>query len=115
MQVDFLDGTNPAKKVILSVPELKLSKRPYGVTIDTSNEYPVSIPDFEKLRADFYLNLPIHKKVTMIWSIAYSRLDNSTKCSLLKKYYTDETYYSMYKVCKRTKNIELVKWILEQQ
>ncbi|MCO5259521.1 MAG: hypothetical protein M9916_05200 [Crocinitomicaceae bacterium] len=112
---DFFDSTYHEEKVDLSVPELKLSKRPYGVTIDTSKEYPVSIPNFEKLREDFYINLPTHQKVTMIWAIAYSRLDNTLKYSLLKKYYSNETYYSMYRVCKRTKNIELLKWILENQ
>jgi hypothetical protein len=112
---DFFDSTYHEDKVDLSVPELKLSKRPYGVTIDTSKQYPVSIPNFEKLREEFYTNLPTHLKVTMIWAIAYSRLDNTLKYSLLKKYYSIETYYSMYRVCKRTKNIELLKWILERQ
>lgn len=112
---NFFDGTYHEENVDLSIPELKLSKRPYGVTIDTSKQYPVSIPNFEKLREEFYKNLPTHQKVTMIWAIAYSRLDNTLKYSLLKKYYSNETYYSMYKVCKRTKNNELLKWILERQ
>jgi hypothetical protein len=112
---DFFDSTYHEEKVDLSVPELKLSKRPYGVIIDTSKEYPVTIPNFEKLREEFYTNLPTHQKVTMIWAIGYSRLDNELKFSLLKKYYSNETYYSMYKVCKRTKNIKLLKWISERQ
>lgn len=112
---DFFNSTYHEEKVDLSIPELKLSKRPYGVTIDISKEYPVSIPNFEKLREGFYTNLPTHKKVTMIWAIGYSRLDNSLKYSLLKKYYSNETYYSMYRVCKRTKNIELLNWILDKQ
>jgi len=112
---DFFDSTYHEEKVDLSVPELKLFKRPYSVTIDTSKEYPVSIPNFEKLREEFCTNLPTHQKVTMIWAIAYSRLDNTLKYSLLKKYYSNETYYSMYRVCKKTKNIELLKWILERQ
>lgn len=112
---DFFGSTHREEKIDLSIPELKLSKRPYGITIDTSKEYPVSIPNFEKLREEFYTNLPTHQKVTMIWAIAYSRLDNMLKYSLLKKYYSKETYYSMFKVCKKTKNIELLKWILERQ
>lgn len=111
----FFDDTYHEEKVDLSVPELKLSKRPYGIPIDTSKEYPVSIPNFENLKQDFCINLPTHQKVTMIWAIGYSRLDNENKYSLLKKYYSNETYYSMYRVCKRTKNIELLKWILERQ
>lgn len=99
----------------LSYPKLKLFKRPYDVAIDISKDYPVNIPHFERLREDFYSNLPKHQKTTMIWAIAYSRLDNPLKSSLLKEYYSDETYYSLFKVCKRTKNSELLKWILEQQ
>jgi len=99
----------------LSVTEIKLSKRPYSVPIDPSKEYPLPIPNFEDLREDFYTNLPIHQKITMIWAIGYSRIDNELKFSLLKKYYSNETYYSMFKVCKKTKNIELLKWVLTQQ
>lgn len=111
----FLDDTYHLEKFDLSVPELKLSKRPYSIQIDTSKEYPVSIPNFETLKEHFYINLPTHQKVTMIWAIGYSRLDNENKYSLLKKYYSNETYYSMYRVCKRTKNSKLLKWILERQ
>ena len=114
-QYNFFDSRYHEAQGDLSAPELKLSKRPYGVVIDISKAYPVNIPNFEKLSEDFIKNLPTHKKVTMIWGIGYSRLDNSLKFSLLKKYYCNETYYSMYRVCKRTKNIELLKWILDRQ
>lgn len=103
------------EKVDLPDPELKLSQRPYGVQLDSSKDYPVSIPDFEALKKDFYENISVHQKVTMIWAIGYSRLDNNIKCALLKKYYCNETYFTIHKVCKRTKNIELLKWILTQQ
>lgn len=111
----FFDDTYHKERFGLSVPELKLSKRPYAIPLDTSKEYPVSIPNFDALKKDFHTNLPTHQKVTMIWAIAYSRLDNEIKYSLLKKYYSHETYYSLYRVCKKTKNIELLKWILERQ
>ena len=115
MHYGFIDDPAYEGSIDLSIPELKLYKRPYPIAIDTSKDYPVSIPNFEVLSTDFYANLSIHFKVTMIWSIAYSRLDNELKYSLLKKYYSNETYYSMYKVCKRTKNIALLKWILERE
>lgn len=112
---DLLESTYNGADNDAFIPELKLSKRSYAVPIDLSKHYPVSIPDFKKLRDDFYVNLPMHQKLTMIWAIAYSRLNNTLKYDLLKSYYSNETYYSMYKVCKKTKNIELLKWILEQQ
>jgi len=115
IRFNLFDSTHHEEKVDLSIPQLKLSKRPYNVTIDTSKEYPVNIPNFKKLREEFYTKLPTHQKATMIWAIAYSRLDNTLKYSLLKKYYSNETYYSIFRVCIRTKNIELLKWILERQ
>lgn len=111
---DLFDDTPQEIEFDLSVPELKLSQRPYSVAIDTSKEYPVYIPNFKKLREEFYADLPTHHSRTMIWAIGYSRLDNEHKFSLLKKYYSNETYSSIYKVCKRTKNVELLKWVLEQ-
>lgn len=109
----YLDNTAYEERVDLSIPELNISKRPYKVPIDLSN-FPISIPNFEALRQDFLTNLPTHQKLTMIWAIGYSRIGNDVKYSLLKKYYNIHTHFSMYKVCIRTKNIELLKWILEQ-
>ena len=111
----ILDGPYQGANVELSNPELKLNKRPYSIPHDQSKTYPVDIPDFEKLRDEFYSNILIHQKVTMIWGIAYSRLDNELQADLLKKYYCEETYYSLLKVSKRTKNSKILKWILEQQ
>jgi hypothetical protein len=115
LEYDFFDSAYRKEKADLTQPELKLSKRPYAMVTDPTKEYPVSIPNFEIVREGFYQDLPTHEKITMIWAIGYSRLDNSVKFSLLKKYYTAETYYSMYKVCYRTKNTELLKWMLGQQ
>ena len=111
----LFDDTYHEEKVDLSVPELKLSHRPYALPIDSSKEYPLSIPNFKKLGDQFYTDLPVFQKTTMIWAIGYSRLDDTLKSSLLKKYYSNETYYSFYKVCRRTENVELLKWLLENQ
>jgi hypothetical protein len=111
---DLFDRRNKQERIDLSVPELKLSKRPYGVTLASSLNYPVSIPNFEILRKDFHANLSIHLKVTMIWAIAYSRLENEQKFELLKKYYCINTHYSMYRVAQKTNNLALLKWMLKQ-
>lgn len=112
---DFLEERYHEEKVELYLPDLQLSKRPYSFTLDSSKQYPVNIPDFKILRETFYTNLTTHQKFTMIWAIGYSRLDNTLKYSLLKKYYRNETHYSLFKVGKRTNNIALLKWILERQ
>lgn len=100
----------------LSSPELKLTPRPYiNQYRRYGNDYSLSkIPDFNKLRKDFYDNIALHQKITMIWAINFSRIDNKEKTTLLKKYYTPETYYSMLKVCKRMQNIPMLKWLLQK-
>lgn len=95
--------------------ELHFIKRSYKVTRDISDEYPVTYPNFERMRKEFDTNLSTHHKLTMIWAIAYSRIDNSVKCAKMKKYYCNETYKSIFKVSKKNKNAELLKWMLEQQ
>lgn len=99
----------------LPIPELKLFRRPYDITGNRTNDFHVKTSDVKALKKEFYNTLSVFHKQTMIWGIAFSRLDNKIKSSLLKKYYCNETYYSMFKVCKRTKNTELLKWILEQE
>lgn len=112
---DLFEDSFWEETVKLSTPELKLFQRHYPIPIDSSQEYPVSIPDFKKLKEEFYNDLPLHKKLTMIWATTYSRLDNSLKCSLLKQQYSKDTYYSLLMACKKTKNIALLQWILDQQ
>ncbi len=113
-QYSILDGSYRGEIVELSNPELKLHKRAYGIPTDNSKNYGAMVPDFEKMKKMFYSNILIHQKITMIWGIAYSRLDNEIKAELLKKYYCKETYYPLLKVSKRTKNTKILKWLLEQ-
>ncbi len=112
---NYFENYKKKKGVELETPELKLTQRPYGKPIDLRLDYPANIPNFEEMSEVFYRNLPTHQLITMIWSIGYSRLDNPQKSELLKKYYTNETYFSMFKVAKRDQNSELLKWLLEQQ
>lgn len=93
-------------------PEIKLNRRPYPVPVDHSKHLSIEIPDFNKLREIFYADLSKHQKLTMIWAIGYSHLDNNLKTSLIKKYYSEDTYYSVFKVAERNKNIALLKWLL---
>ncbi|HRP16585.1 MAG TPA: hypothetical protein PL128_01200 [Ginsengibacter sp.] len=102
--------------VEVSFPELKLNKRPYRVPeIDSIKHYPFTLPDYEKMKQNFYANLQAHQMITMVWSIGYSHLDHNKKLSLFKKYYSSESYFSLYKIAVRTKNTTLLRWLLEQQ
>jgi hypothetical protein len=113
--LNFEDKFLQPEIVDISVPELILSRRFYGVPIDTSKDYPVSIPDFENLRKNFHSKIDNTKKITMIWAIGYSRIDIQMKETLLKKYYCDESYYSLFRVSKKIKGIGLLKWLLDKQ
>lgn len=101
--------------IVISQPELKLPQRPYKAIFAESIDNDDNIPNFDKLREMFYENLPKHQKLTMIWAIAYSRLDNLKKSALLQKYYCDEIHDSVMKICRRRGNVEMLKWILEKQ
>jgi len=101
-------------RVDLDSPELKLIRRPYAYPIDMNSDLFQHIPDFNKMSQEFYNQIELFKMKTMIWGIAYSRLDNESKSGLLKKYYCAETYHSLFKASKKIKNVEILKWLLEQ-
>lgn len=101
-------------RVDLDSPELKLIRRPYACPIDMNADLFQHIPDFKTMSQEFYDQIELFKMKTMIWGIAYSRLDNDSKTSLLKKYYCTETYHSLFKASKKTNNVEILKWLLKQ-
>lgn len=95
--------------------DIEMTKRFYKVPLDTSGDYPVDVPDFEKLRDEFYDNLGRTQKITMIWAIGYSRLSNKQKSKLLRKYSSEESNYSLVKVCRRFNVSGVLKWMLDEQ
>jgi len=98
----------------LSKPELKLSCRFYNVPLEKVDGYLDAFPDFKQLGYNFYRSISITQKVTMIWAIAYSRADTRVKEILLRKYYHDDTLFSMLKVAKKFKFLNLLEWMLKQ-
>lgn len=95
--------------------DIKMTRRFYKVPLDTSADYPVDVPDFEKLRDEFYDNIDRTQKITMIWAIGYSRLSKKQKGKLLRKYSSDESNYSLVKVCRRFNVSGVLKWMLDEQ
>ena len=93
-------------------PTYTLSKRFYKVPLLTDKQYNIQIPDFDTLSKTFYNNLNITRDITMIWSIAYSRLDVKTKTELLKNYYHEHTITSLIKVAIKFDFIPLLKWMV---
>jgi hypothetical protein len=98
-----------------SAPTLNLTKRPYIPTPDFSKDYNAYVPDFKKMRAEFYPNIDLSFNLTMLWAIAYSRLDNTVKSELLKKYYCPEIYWSFFKICNKLRLSELLRWLMDKQ
>lgn len=94
-------------------PQLNLPRRFYLIPMLEDQEFD-RVPDMKKLTKQFHENLELYTKVTMIGAIGYSRLSNRTKSSLLKKYYCNETYSCMLKVCSKNKNLPHLKWMLAQ-
>ncbi len=100
--------TDPSKR-------LKLTKRFYGIPMDSSKSHFGDIPDFTKLRESFYAEVDKTIKVTTLWAIAYSRLGKNRKSQLLKKHYDEETYWSFFRICKKCKLTEVLEWLKEKQ
>lgn len=98
----------------LTQPELKLCQRPYPIPVENSQSCFVNIPDFEKMEVEYKAKLSSHLVKTMLWAIAYSRVENVQKTELFKKYYSDKTYPTILKIAKQTENTEILKWILSQ-
>ncbi len=109
------NGLEGEPESITSYPDLKLTQRFYKVPKDKKNLISYEIPDFETMRDVFHKNIDTTIKITMLWSIYYSRLDMSHKAELLKRYYSDETYLSFFKICRRLGSIELWVWLKGKQ
>jgi hypothetical protein len=92
---------------------IKLNKRFYPVPMTSHRLIPVWIPDFESLNTMFFEKFDTIIQLSMVWGIAYSRISIPQKTELLKKYYSEETYWTLLKICKRYKLLDLLKWLKE--
>jgi hypothetical protein len=90
---------------------IELVKRFYPVPTVHDKTADDWVPDFEALESFFEANHASLLKVTMVWGIAYSRIDKKLKSKLLRKYYTSETHYSVFRVATKHKLLDLLKWM----
>lgn len=109
---DYETGELMEGRVNLESPKLELTRRPYAYPIDMNTGLFQNIPDFKKMSNEFYDQIEVFKMKTMIWAISYSRLNNSIKTELFKKYYSGETVNSILYAAKKTGNSEILKWIV---
>jgi len=99
---------------ITQPPELELSKRFYNTHLDYSRNHKTFIPDFVKLREEFHLKIDNTINVTMLWAIAYSRLEADVKTELMKKYYSPEINWTYFKISKKLKLVDSLKWLKDK-
>ena len=94
--------------------KLELIKRFYPVKMVFDKAADNWVPDFEALEEYYQQNQETLRKVTMVWGIAYSRIDKKQKSQLLRKYYCPETHYSIFRVATKHKLLDLLKWMSKQ-
>ena len=90
-------------------PELKKIKRFYGSAIVEDYQKGEPKLDIEHLEKYFYSN--IENIQSMAWSIAYSRLNSDHKIELIKKYYSDNIYWTFFRIGIKLKSVKLLEWI----
>ena len=101
-------------ETITQPPELELSKRFYNTHLDYSRNHKTFIPDFVKLREEFHEKIETTLKVTMLWAIAYSRLEAEVKTELMKRYYSPEINWTYFKISKKLKLVDSLKWLKDK-
>lgn len=94
--------------------KVELIKRFYPVKTVYDKAADNWVPDFEALEEYYQQNQETLRKVTMVWGIAYSRIDKKRKSQLLRKYYCPETHYSIFRVATKHKLLDLLKWMSKQ-
>ena len=91
--------------------KLELIKRFYPVKMAYDKAADNWVPDFEALEEYYQQNQETLRKVTMVWGIAYARIDKKRKSQLLRKHYCPETHYSIFRVATKHKLLDLLKWM----
>jgi len=130
----FFEDFEPITRYTPEIPELKLSKRPYSVPIDTkvdlelrpiryiydykSKEFRgqrVYIPNFESLESWFRSNFEEFYRKTMIYAIMFSRWDINEKIGLLEKYYSEDSFHTFHYIAVQSKSIEMLRWLIGKE
>ncbi|MBX3240721.1 MAG: hypothetical protein KIT80_00205 [Chitinophagaceae bacterium] len=111
----FISGSAP-EEYVSAPPRLELTKRFYPVPIDMDAhlKYYADVPDFKMLTEEFYKNIPHIQSTTILWAIAYSRLDLAKKEELLKKHYRESSANSFFYICQRLQSVSLLQWLKEK-
>lgn len=102
------------EKFLFNEPKFEGIKRFYDIGKNFNEEYQYFKPNLAELSDHFYSNLDSIFKVSMAWSIAYSRLTKPIKTKMLKKYYSHERINTFLKIGKKIKSVELLEWLMKK-
>lgn len=92
---------------------IQLTRKYIDYRFFQSSEFNFPIPDFYSIEEEFEININYYHSLSMIWGVAYSHLDQTTKTQLLIKYYHDYNIATLIKICKKNKNKEMINFILQ--
>ena len=79
----------------------KIIKRFYPVPKNHHALHEVDVPDYPKLVQSFNQHIDQYLNSTMLWAVAYSRLERNLKIQLLKQYYTEDNINSYITIATR--------------
>jgi hypothetical protein len=91
---------------------IQLVRRPYRYPFDETKKFPVRVPDFKAMRAEYHASTDYHLRRTMMWAVAYSRLGDAAKTKLLAKYYESDLFLSAIKIANRISSTAFAKWLI---
>ena len=93
------------------IEKIEYYKRPYKTPTQFSSEVNFRIPNFNLMKSEFNKNFDFHYHSTILWAIAYSRLEKKEKERLLIKNYSDSTIKVFLKICLKWKMLQPLKKI----
>ena len=78
-----------------------ITKRFYKVPLVENTGSNLKIPDYPVMQRQFSQNIDKNINGTMLWAIAYSRIDREIKINLIKHYYRDDLLNTYINIASR--------------
>ena len=104
----FLDLNKKGK------PVLNRPRRHYSGHIDMNSGYGMDIPDFARIKQNFYDRFDYYYYKLKAWSIAYSRLSIDSKTRLLNKFSSPELIPSLLAIGKKLNSVKYYNWLKQK-
>ena len=106
------DDSIPSERVI---PIEQLYQKYHGLYSTTIDRLKDESDNLNYIRDEFYAILDINIQKSNLWAIGFSRHNRAIKSQLLRKNYTQITEWTFLMICKKSKLVGLLKWLLAQK